>query len=231
MKLNRMLPADTTLFQLKMETIAAWVRDNQGQVFGGNHTFPVVVLSSGNYGTCLKLLDYPGMVMKICRDSHDGYPAYIRAVIKTKRPKKWMPKILAHGGHEVMTGMFWCVMPEYDNPTGHQTWGNDSGWYANGGAMIEDACRTGTNLIAKRSVTESIWSDGPVVTHRKEPRDRKERRFFRQVREFLRPMSEAGATIYMHPNNALLDGKQWIITDPVASWSAQDKEKYEHANS
>lgn len=230
MKLNRMLPAGVTEFQLKMETIASWVRDNQGRVFSGDHTFPVVILSSGNYGTCLKLLDYPGMVMKTCRDSYDGYPAYIRAVTRQRNPKKWMPKILAHGGHED-SGMFWCVMPEYDNPTGHRTWGGDMGWYEAGGALIEEVCSG--DALGDRAVAyeAGLFRDKPYTKHLRKIPDRKERRFARQVRDFLRPMREAGATVYMHPNNALLDGKQWIITDPIAGWNQEDKEKYEHAHS
>lgn len=229
MKLNRMFPKDLTMFQLEMETLAQWVRDNDHVIREGNHTFPVVILSSGNYGTCLKLLNYPGLVIKTCRHSHDGYPEYIRAITRLKNPRKWMPKILAHGGNEA-TGMFWCVMPEYDNPTGHQTWGNDAGWFAAGGARISDACSV-SNLRVKAIVQSDFWSGGTRTVRRKEPRDRKERRFFRQVREFLHPMAKAGAGVYMHPNNALLDGDQWIITDPIAGWDLQEKEKFRHANS
>lgn len=229
MKLNRMFPKDLTVFQLEMETLAQWVQDNGMSVSLGNHTFPVVILSSGNYGTCLKLLNYPGLVLKTCRDRNDGYPAYIRAVTRLKNPRKWMPNILAHGGHEA-SGMFWCVMPEYDNPTGHQAWGNDSGWFDAGGQDITDACGTG-NLRQRVTLQEDWCSGGMKTVRRKEPKDRKQRRFFRQVRDFLYPMVQAGAGVYMHPNNALLDGEQWIITDPIAGWSTDDKEKYEHANS
>lgn len=231
---KRFLPKDVTEFEVEMSALAQLVRENRSDFFHKDFSrnFPVKVLGSGYYGVAFSLLNYPGLVLKVCMSSEDGYPEYIRQVAKLgARRKRWMPEVLAHGGCE--TEVFWCVLPEYTDPAS-DTIGNwpdqDSPFYKEGGEAVLTAF--GPNNMTARKLTVSRFIDDQFVTgtkHIKIPGTKAERRFARQVRKFFRPMRQAGAGVYMHAHNALKDGDQWIITDPISSWSMQDKRNFADA--
>jgi hypothetical protein len=231
--LTRFLPKDATVFDLEMAALARLVKDNGSDFFERceHTTFPVRVLGSGNFGVAFSLDQYPGLVLKVCRDRYDGYPEYIRAVARLgARRKRWMPEVLAHGGDE--QDVFWCVLPLYTDPAAaNGNWSKEhERWNAAGGGLIEDACSSHSLEPVKHNVM--CWDTMALVKRkRKDSGTKAERRFKRQVREFLAPMKDYGAGVYMHPHNALLDGKQWILTDPIASWCMAEKEEYRHAHS
>lgn len=200
--------------------IAAWAPANGFRRDGIPSTLPIEFLGGGFFGSCYRLLDYPGLVIKMCNYSYDGYPEYIRQVAKLSNPKAWMPKVFMYEGDET-SGVFWCVLPEYTNPWGHEgswraAWGAEGTWILH----VNDTLNNG--WLSARERRQKIRS---LV------RERGERKQAMQLMEFLEPMCAAGGQVYLHAKNALRDGNRWVVTDPIAEWSKTDKEFYRNAHS
>ncbi len=159
------------------------------------------LLGEGNYGVAYRLLNFPGMVLKLCWDPEDAYPLYVRAVLALgARAKPWMPDVYALGGDE-RHGTFWCVTKEYTDPckgVPHwQEWNPE--WEAIGGKQIQNAI----NRTNPRSyITEDVEPAWQQLAD--------------EYAAFMEPFRGLVQS-FMHPGNALLDGDQIKITDPWSS--------------
>jgi len=223
-----------TEFLLEIHAIVQLAHDNQGESLrhlSNRLSMPVTVLGEGNYGVAFTLDNYPDMVLKVCRCASDGYPEYIRqvAALGVKR-KRWMPEILAHGGNEVL-GMFWCVMPKYDNPCGEgrgSPYMQGGDWHRAGGDKLARVLNE-DRLLSGHRLEHWNGAEYKPGTAFLAGMTKRERRDARQMQDFFRPMREHGAEFYMHAGNALKKGEQWIITDPIAGW--YNKASFSNANS
>lgn len=79
-----------------------------------NNLKSVELIGTGYWGKCYRLVNYPGLVIKLCAKERDAFPVYIRYLQMQDKKYKWMPRIIATGGCEVYN-CFWCVMPEYQS--------------------------------------------------------------------------------------------------------------------
>lgn len=197
-----MLNINVPRLQFEAESIVAWIKANPCNPRAlTSANLPVELLGEGNYGVAYRLLNFPGMVLKLCWDPEDAYPLYVRAVLALgAAAKSWMPDVYALGGDEV-NGTFWCVTKEYRDPCkGVPHWSDSNPeWVAFGGDQIQNA----VNRTNPRS-----WLVDPI--------DPTWQQFADEYAEFMRPFVGLVQS-FMHPGNALLDGDQFKITDPWSS--------------
>lgn len=197
-----MLNINVPRLQFEAESIVAWIKANPCNPRAlTSANLPVELLGEGNYGVAYRLLNFPGMVLKLCWDPEDAYPLYVRAVMALgAKAKPWMPDVYALGGDE-LRDTFWCVTKEYTDPCrGVPHWGdNNQAWLDIGGDQIQSA----VNRTNPRS-----WLVDPI--------DPEWQWFADEYAEFMRPFVGLVQS-FMHPGNALLDGDQFKITDPWSS--------------
>lgn len=189
--------------QFECQNVADWITANSMCMTSDVCKFlPVDLLGTGHYGTALRLRNFPGLVLKLCRSECDGYPEWIRSVVHAKRRERWMPQVFLYGGKEGHGGCFWCVLPEYTNPWGHDAHYTDQ--------RFSDAWPFhAKSLVFHWEKSEAFFAA------RRLPRE--DRRQLRRFKQFLKDSGlEACGGLYMHAGNALKDGEQWIITDPIA---------------
>lgn len=197
-----MLNINVPRLQFEAESIVAWIKANPCNPRAlTSANLPVELLGEGNYGVAYRLLNFPGMVLKLCWDPEDAYPLYVRAVMALgAKAKPWMPDVYALGGDE-FNDTFWCVTKEYTDPCKDVPHWMDSHpeWLAVGGDHIQNA----VNRTNPRS-----WLTDPI--------DPAWQQFADEYAEFMRPFVGLVQS-FMHPGNALLDGDQFKITDPWSS--------------
>lgn len=199
-----MLNINVPRLQFEVESIMAWINANHAnqRSLADDGVLPLETLGHGNYGSAYRLVNFPGLVLKLCWKYDDGYPLYIRAVHNMgARKYDWMPDIYALGGSELDGGTFWCVLKEYtDRCEGLDYWQDTHpAWYRSGGYDIANAINTATG---------KVYADESAVP-------RHLRQFMEQYREFVRPLGRRVES-YMHPGNVLWDGDRFVITDPWA---------------
>lgn len=215
---------------------------------------PVKFLGSGIGGSAYALTNWPGLVLKLCRNQRDMYPDWVRGAAGVKL-RSFLPKVFMLGGDE-LRGTFWCVLPEYkglEEPHRDRATKAHLDKAAKLLALMEDRGRTtkqewvrGYYTLDGKVCDRMGWELTPEeadrrVYHEGYSKQHKERTIkpagiSKKERRVARRMSERGVReLYfaannswdLHAGNIMLDSLtgQLIITDPIYACDAVTKEE------
>lgn len=191
------------------ESIVAWLHANGGKLPEGA-ALPISLQASpmgspSCYGAVYRLLNYPGLVLKVCFNPRDGYPEYIRQHA-IRKPKAWAPKVFAYGGDEARGG-FWCVMPTY-SPVDHIDYHD-----------LPRKVRSVFDMVGRLAIHYRVPEWTRTVAH--------------DLQAAIAAMRKHYASVDMHTGNLMVDPSTGnpVLIDPIGYWDTVDKETYRRAHS
>ena len=221
---SKLTHSESIALRIECEAIAAWCTANKELPWADTVEqlrLPMTFLGGGYFGKAYALHNFPGLVVKLCRDKNDLYPEFARRVHSGKSKAACLPRVFMVGGDELDGGTFWCVLPKYTTIREKQ-WNGEQGLYNVVTSLT-------TTAMQPAMFADFDWYSGGIRRIRADRGlSKKQRREVRVLRDVLAPIAKYSSFgLDIHIGNVMLDGEQFVITDPLPgmdSWEHDVKE-------